>query len=236
MSKIVTIPNWQTPFVVNINDTEYTYTPGETVEVPDEVATIIEQAVAAHKPPSPEIVPPFAGGHSWNDLEDRPFGETVEFVNAPLTVTWDGNTDGLVSVDLGDGVVLYKISDSTPTLIEAQHGGSAIYNNGGALSFTSETIIAPNDTIYCIFNVSVALVALEDNADMFGMTIPKKGVYFGVAEGRYLSSLTTNASVPHLATVAHRMDEKYMPLLTDANGVQYKLTVNTDGTLSAVAV
>ena len=34
----------------------------------------------------------------------------------------------------------------------------------------------------------------------------------------------------------HRLDEKFMPLLTDTNGVKYKLTVSTDGTLSAVAV
>ena len=35
---------------------------------------------------------------------------------------------------------------------------------------------------------------------------------------------------------AHRLDEKFMPLLTDANGVRYKLTVSTSGALSAVKV
>ena len=37
-------------------------------------------------------------------------------------------------------------------------------------------------------------------------------------------------------TVVERIPEKFMPLLTDANGVKYKLTVSTSGALSAVKV
>lgn len=35
---------------------------------------------------------------------------------------------------------------------------------------------------------------------------------------------------------AHRLDEKFMPLLTDENGGKWKLTVSTSGALSAVKV
>ena len=45
MSKMVTIPENHKPFIVNINNREYIYRGGETVEVPDEVAEAIEDAL-----------------------------------------------------------------------------------------------------------------------------------------------------------------------------------------------
>ena len=42
MSKVVTIPTCMNPYVVIVNHKEYSYTAGETVEVPDEVAEVIE--------------------------------------------------------------------------------------------------------------------------------------------------------------------------------------------------
>lgn len=45
--KEITIPNDMSPFVVIINEQRYTYTPGETVSVPDEVYEIIKQQVEA---------------------------------------------------------------------------------------------------------------------------------------------------------------------------------------------
>ena len=43
--KEITIPNDTQPFVVTINDLSYTYTPGETVQVPDDVYEIIIQQI-----------------------------------------------------------------------------------------------------------------------------------------------------------------------------------------------
>lgn len=45
MSKTITIPKNNNPFIVNINNREYIYKGGETVEVPDEVAEIIQHHV-----------------------------------------------------------------------------------------------------------------------------------------------------------------------------------------------
>lgn len=39
--KTITIPTYNNPFIVNINNKEYTYKAGETIEVPDEVAEVI---------------------------------------------------------------------------------------------------------------------------------------------------------------------------------------------------
>ena len=46
MSKTITIPTYNNPFVVNINNKGYTFNGGATIEVPDEVAAAIENALA----------------------------------------------------------------------------------------------------------------------------------------------------------------------------------------------
>ena len=45
MSKTITIPKYNNPFTININNKEYTYRGGDTIEVPDEVADAIEDAL-----------------------------------------------------------------------------------------------------------------------------------------------------------------------------------------------
>ena len=53
------------------------------------------------------------GVTSWNDLEDKPFGDES---TGGDTLTWDGNTDGLICVPhpYYEDYKLYKISDSVP--------------------------------------------------------------------------------------------------------------------------
>lgn len=51
MSKTITIPENHKPFIVNINNREYIYRGGETVEVPDEVAEVIEDAIELEPKP-----------------------------------------------------------------------------------------------------------------------------------------------------------------------------------------
>lgn len=53
MSKTITIPKNNNPFIVNINNREYIYRGGETVEVPDEVAEAIEDALELE--PKPKV-------------------------------------------------------------------------------------------------------------------------------------------------------------------------------------
>lgn len=43
--KTIRIPEYNNPFIVNINNKEYTYKAGDTIEVPDEVAEAIEDAL-----------------------------------------------------------------------------------------------------------------------------------------------------------------------------------------------
>ena len=51
MSKVITIPKNRNPFEIMINKRSYTYKAGETVEVPDDVANAIENALALEPKP-----------------------------------------------------------------------------------------------------------------------------------------------------------------------------------------
>lgn len=69
--KTVTIPTCANPFVVIVNGIEYTYPAGATVEVPDDVAAVIEQHDEAHSKHAPApVVPPFAFVPSANNVID----------------------------------------------------------------------------------------------------------------------------------------------------------------------
>lgn len=63
-----------------------------------------------------------------------------------------------------------------------------------------------------------------------------------ITAGTYLNFASNSAPMPMVSlatgyeTKVHRLASEYMPLLTDANGVKYKLTVSTSGALSAVKV
>lgn len=62
--KKVTIPTCANPFVAFVNGIKYTYPAGETVEVPDDVAAVIEQHNDAHNNPKHEqAIPPFGSGN-----------------------------------------------------------------------------------------------------------------------------------------------------------------------------
>ena len=67
--KTVIIPTCANPFVVIVNGIKYTYPAGETMEVPDDVAAVIEQHDVAHSKHEPApVVPPFAPGDGVDDV------------------------------------------------------------------------------------------------------------------------------------------------------------------------
>lgn len=70
MSKNVKIPDSMSPFVVYVNGKKYIYPAGETVEVPDEVAVVIEQHNAYHekKPDEPTYY------EGYNIIKEMDFG------------------------------------------------------------------------------------------------------------------------------------------------------------------
>ena len=201
--KTVTIPTCANPFVVIINGKKYTYPAGKTVEVPDEVAEVIERHEEAK--PQPEDAPEEGNGvKSWNDLEDRPFYDEIASVGD--TLTWDGSpTD--VSIDLG-GVFLYKVSGSTPSIDELNSGTATIHNGIADEQYPLEGTIQQLDSN--LIGSDVLFVAFEDGTEMNGIVFPEKGIYSFSAGGSFVKSL----QIPNYnftQSVVHCLQEKFLP-------------------------
>lgn len=130
-----------------------------------------------------EIPESFSG--SWNDLTDKPFGETG---NGAI-ITWDGNTEGLDVVNLLNNPH-YKVSNLVPTLEDISIG----YN-----TLTTKGIVIPDDSLeeYGDFIACPEFtVARKDNIELNGNIIPKAGIYFSLDSSeidyQFLSSLSFN--------------------------------------------
>lgn len=144
---------------------------------------------------------------SWNDLNDRPFGE----VNSVL-YEWDGNTEGLEYLDMGmivDGVsgnILYKVSD-TPISYENLIGGVAYLNNLDHTSFGTGIITEDLATVegnLIFVNNGIIIIALEDTEDASGAVLTK-GIWH----------LNPNDAGIYVAkavqTTVTQLDSKYLP-------------------------
>lgn len=139
------------------------------------------------------------GASHWDDIEGKPFGETVTYSD---TLTWDGNTEGLVSVD-----AFYRVSSATPTLEELKKGVSFVVG-GRTIEMPTEYIVEQNNAIH----LELAVVALEDNAVSNGCTFPKAGIYFMKADGYDTTeSLTINGYNGFETTEIQTIDPKYLP-------------------------
>lgn len=117
----------------------------------------------------------------------------------PETITWDGETSGLVSADV-NGHLYYKVSDYVPK-IKDLIGGTVSCSDGG------KKVIAADDVTYVFvsddgFSVDTSnidlkfFVVYKDNAVINAFDFPQKGVYFekGTAFVSALSFTVTNDS------------------------------------------
>ena len=173
----------------------------------------------------------------WNDLTDRPFYEETVTVNEPLNITWDGNTEGLVSV----ADVFYKMSDAVLSIDQIgqimRGEANALIGVGGGEPIDLTTFgLSANENLDG-FTAEVVTFILKPSAVIGDVVFPECGIYFAKAdENTYGSAFITDFPVEQTKTVVKTLDEKYMPTLTSPNGTQYKLSVADDGTLTAVAV
>lgn len=148
---------------------------------------------------------PSGGASSWNDLKDKP----VVFEPSD-TLTWDGNTEGLVSVDLSGGAgaaFAYRLSESAPSLAELKMGGaSATDNNGTSMTFPFDDaadvgggIIACGGSLFC--------VVPNDNSAFNGVTFPVKGFYTLAANVKECV-----ITIPgYTGFVTEKLDPAYLP-------------------------
>lgn len=156
--------------------------------------------------------------------------EAEELVDGPLTITWDGNTDGLTAVDEYDTQYIptetsrggwYKVSDLVPTDDEIDSmRWVTCYDGGIEVNYSTEAGPAdcknPDVTeTYAKFGYILFVRVPYDNFSECGIYVKKEGVY-GVdgswSSETYISSIT----VPFILTkqpamVVHPIDPKFMP-------------------------
>lgn len=119
MSKIVTIPTCQNPFVVMVNHQKYVYPAGETLEVPDEVAHIIENH-------SHELLPVIGGGSGVNEAIG-----TWQIVDEPdlSTLPSDGFCFMVYECDGVRGAYIHRSLTGSPSwgIYNLNYQGTDIY-------------------------------------------------------------------------------------------------------------
>ena len=155
----------------------------------------------------PKFLPP-VGVSSWNDLTDRPFGETTTYGD---TLTWDGNTDGLSNaMDM-----LYKVSDQIFTLDEL-NGAKIIGADGVEVTaIEDETLLALEDGLYTIGEQVWFVTETWAGVNLDGIIFPEAGIYFLGSESAFVSSLTIDGYGGFVGTYVDKIDEKYLPPFID---------------------
>ena len=171
--------------------------------------------------------PAGSGASSWNDLTDRPFGETTVTGD---TLTWDGNTEGLTVVDGGDMGLWCKVSNAVVT--DVSQGASGYMTEGGSATpvifITSEYNGA---TMFLGGDVPFVMIIPTDNLDLDGTIFPTAGIYF-MAGAVYISSLTINGytGFDSVRTEITPLPNKYLDIIETVGGVDtLKWNGNVDG-------
>ena len=131
------------------------------------------------KPTEWEAVDMSGGASSWNDLTDKPV-----VMAGGDTLNWDGNTDGLVSVE----GAIFKVSDAALT--------KENFVNGASWVIDGEKVELDSSTLQGLFQedgfmtINVFFIVPFDGYDWNGTIFPKKGLYFMSMDGSHIETLT----------------------------------------------
>lgn len=149
---------------------DVTATPGQIIQV---------KAVDENgKPTEWEAVDMPSGEKDYTKLENKPT-ETI----GGDTLTWDGNTDGLVCVY----DQFYKVSDIILTTDDVANGIYTADSQGGEETVDFSNIAILDDGMV----LGAAIATFKDNAEIDGINFPEAGIYLMSAGPEfYVSSLT----------------------------------------------
>lgn len=162
------------------------------------------------------------GVSSWNDLTDKPFYD--ETVDLGPTITWDGNTEGLLEVVFfyetdEEGRFhkqgLYLVSESIPSVENVVTNITMSSNEAEPYSYDEELTKEGKFIFAADYFV---LIALEDNMELNGITFPKKGVWFlkemdGSEDDFYIdyTSSITLSEGSFIGGEVKKLDPKFIP-------------------------
>lgn len=174
---------------------------------------------------------------SWNDLTDKPFGETG------ATITWNGDT-GSVEYFTGN---YYWMSPLTPTFEELKEN-EAICNTYNLADIGTYLVSSESySSWYTEFDSgykwnSYFVVVFEDNATDGEIIFPKKGIYFRRSNPmNYTSSLVwggietlDDKFIPN--TIQRVGDDLILNSSTEGSIKKFKLTIDDSGVLTATEI
>ena len=127
---------------------------------------------------------------SWNDLTDKPFSDNTDgtinqmsgkyvegmgWSEGDTVITWDGNTDGLMSILGPDDTVIYLVSDFIP----AEDYKETIYTTFSNGYEVNASLVMAEDGLL-VYGDGEVFFALQDNVTSHGVTFPNAGTYFPI--------------------------------------------------------
>lgn len=134
--------------------------------------------------------------------------ETI--INEPITISWDGNTEGLDKIPNGrDGA--FRVSDITPTYEQMMSSTitRSIVTSGtvetDTLGAVASSIERTEQALMLAYDGRYIVVYDESYGYPTGLYIPS--VMYG---SRYCSSITI-PPIEQTKTVVHKLDKKYLP-------------------------
>ena len=174
--------------------------------------------------------------------------ETTATVNEPLNITWNGNTEGLVSVPMIFGGAYYKVSESVFTNEQIkQMYYHVTYNPDGISKLidswdsaveegrVTDNIVAPDNDSFIVFVRNAGATLFEGHP--WACTFPERGVYFKKetedAGGNYILDLRTDEPIEYMKKVAYKIEKKFISLPITyfyANGRDSYMYIDSDYT------
>lgn len=140
-------------------------------------------------------------------MNDLPFGTEI----TGWEITWDGNTEGLVSVSTPDGSNYCKVSDLTPDLDSLLGGTFTLIDDGETTLFelTENRIQSIKDNEFVPGQFAIlaeTIIIIYQPCSLDGNEFPEAGVYFAeYDQSVYVSSLSTKKEI------VRTIDPKYLP-------------------------
>lgn len=143
---------------------------------------------------------------SWNDLADRPFEETVSD-----TLTWDGDTTWLVSVE----DTFFKVSDALPSKSILPGSTVTTEENGELHSYTveeSHLIVPVENLVLCMATNETQFCIVYAPCVYSGVTFNVPGIYFLDMSVFGREGHTSSLTIPDYEfTEVKRLGAKYTP-------------------------
>ena len=171
--------------IISLSMSSTTYHPLDEAFIPDTIARKsdipeVNYPVTSVNGMTGDVVIEVGSGGgvtSWNDLEDKPFGE----VEGQTVIEWDGNTENRDYCSVG-GLAYYKVSDSIPDVSEIVNhtiafGNHPLADTGDYLVNDAEVIVHSGGyKIDCVIVVQNTSMEISGNR----YTFPSTGTYFGL--------------------------------------------------------